>query len=442
MTMLGFAGLAREWRATARMLAVSFVVIVVTTTMVTGQELATSSKGEVTFARDVAPILQRHCQNCHRPGQIGPMSLLTYQDARPWARSIKQRVQTREMPPWFIDRDLGVQKFKNDVSLTEKDIATIVNWVDGGAPKGNLADMPPPREFEDIDRWHIGEPDLIVQMQGEHTVPADGSDWWGFYRADSQLPEDRYIKAVETKPSPGARNVVHHAATSLLWSEDSEEQRSFLNEYAVGKNGDIYPDNSGKLMKAGSEIEFNMHYHSVGEEAIDRTSVAFLFYPRGVIPKYVLQSRGVGYNEDLDIPAGAENVVHEGYYRLKEPARVTAFQAHLHNRGKAQCMEAIYPDMTVHSLSCIKNYQFGWHIVYVYDDDVAPLVPAGTILKVTSWHDNSSKNRFNPDPKNWVGYGHRSSDDMSFSWVSWYDLSEQEYEEQVQERNRTKTDLD
>ena len=439
MAMLGFV---RGWRAAARMLTVAFVVVMVSTTTVIGEEQAAPSArgGEVTFAKDVVPILQRSCQNCHRPGQIGPMSLLTYRDARPWARSIKQRVQTREMPPWFIDRDLGVQKFKNDVSLTEEEIATIVQWVDNGAPRGNPADMPPPREFDDMDRWHIGEPDLIVQMAVEHTVPADGSDWWGFFTAESQLAEDRYIKAVETKPSVGARNVVHHAATSLLWNDGSEEQRSFLNEYAVGKNGDIYPDNSGKLMKAGSDIQFNMHYHAVGEEATDRTSVALLFYPKGVIPKHVLHSRGVGYNEDLDIPAGAENVVHEGYYKLADAARVTAFQAHLHNRGKAQCMEAIYPDMVVQTLSCIKNYQFGWHIVYVYEDDVAPLVPAGTILKITSWHDNSSKNRFNPDPKNWVGYGHRSSDDMSFSWVSWYDLTEQEYEEQLQERNRTRTD--
>ena len=165
MTMLGFV---RGWRAAARMLTVAFIVVMVSTTAVIGEEQAAPSArgGEVTFAKDVAPILQRNCQNCHRPGQIGPMSLLTYRDARPWARSIKQRVQTREMPPWFIDRDLGVQKFKNDVSLTEEEIATIVQWVDNGAPRGNPADMPPPREFDDMDRWHIGEPDLIVSDAG------------------------------------------------------------------------------------------------------------------------------------------------------------------------------------------------------------------------------------------------------------------------------------
>src|SRR4029450_8887212 len=164
----------------------------------------------VTFAKDVAPILQRACQGCHRPGQMAPMSLLTYQDVRPWARAIKQRVVDREMPPWGIDPHVGLQRFKNDPSLREDEIATIVKWVDAGAPMGSAADMPKPREFDDSERWHIGKPDLIVTSP-KHTVPSEAADWWGSYFVPSGLTEDRYIKAIETKA--GKPDVVQHLLT-------------------------------------------------------------------------------------------------------------------------------------------------------------------------------------------------------------------------------------
>src|SRR5687768_2151235 len=165
---------------------------------------------QVTFSKDVAPILQRSCQKCHRPGSMAPMSLLTYEDARPWARTIKTQVTKREMPPWYIDRTVGVRKFDNDPSLSDAEISTIAQWVDGGALRGNPADMPAPVQFEDADIWHIGKPDLVVKSKA-HTVPATGSDWWGDYTVDTGLTEDRYLKAVETKPGKGAKQVVHHA---------------------------------------------------------------------------------------------------------------------------------------------------------------------------------------------------------------------------------------
>ncbi len=211
---------------------------------------AIPASAAVTFTKDVAPILQAHCQVCHRPDNIAPMSLLTYQDARPWAKSIKQQVVQRNMPPWFIDPHVGIRKFKDDPSLSERDIATISAWVDAGAPMGNLADMPPPRQFEDADKWHIGKPDLIVSMPVAYTVKPAASDWWGNFIADSGLTEDRYIKAVETKPTRDGIKIVHHAVTSLVY-DDGQPGGGTLNEYAVGKNGDIYPDGSGKLMKAG-----------------------------------------------------------------------------------------------------------------------------------------------------------------------------------------------
>jgi hypothetical protein len=388
----------------------------------------------VTFTKDVAPILQKHCQVCHRPDNIAPMSLLTYQDVRPWAKSIKQQVVQHNMPPWFIDPHVGVRKFKDDPSLSEQEIATIAAWADAGAPMGNPADMPPPRQFEDADKWHIGKPDLIVSMPVAYTVKPASSDWWGNFIADSGLAEDRYIKAVETKPTPTGIKVVHHAVTSLAY-DDGSGGGGTLNEYAVGKNGDIYPDDSGKLMKAGARIRFNMHYHAIGQPVTDRTQVAFVFYPKGYTPKHVINTVLSPNNDDLDIPAGADNVRSDAYFKLERPARLTGYQPHMHNRGKAQCLEAIYPNMTVEQISCVNRYNFGWQIAYNYADDVTPLLPAGTIMHTITWHDNSTKNPFNPDARNWVGFGNRTTDDMSRAWLNFYYLSDEEFKAEVEARN-------
>ncbi|HTD44343.1 MAG TPA: hypothetical protein VK687_09190, partial [Bryobacteraceae bacterium] len=173
--------------------------------------IAVSAQAQVTFTKDVAAILQKRCQVCHRPDTFAPMSLLTYEQARPWARAIKQKILAREMPPWYIDKNVGIRNFSNDVSLSDQEIATIVQWVDSGAPQGNPADMPPPRKFDDSDQWHI-RPDLIVQLPKDVIVPAQAADRWIDVLADTGLTEDRYIKGVEIKPTKGFR-AVHHAST-------------------------------------------------------------------------------------------------------------------------------------------------------------------------------------------------------------------------------------
>ena len=388
--------------------------------------------GAVTFTKDVAPILQKACQNCHRPGSIAPMSLLTYEDARPWARSIKDRVERRSMPPWHVDRTVGIRKFKDDPSLSDKEIATIVSWIDAGAPKGNPADMPAPKPFDDSDRWHIGKPDLIVEMPRAFEVKPEAADWWGNFIADSGLTEDRYIKAVEAKPSASAIRVVHHAVETLEY-EDGTPSGGTLVEYAVGKNGDIFPDGSGKLMKAGARIRFNMHYHAIGSPVLDRTSVGIVFYPKGVVPKHVMTTILSPNQDDLDIPAGADNVRSDAYYKFDRNARLVGFMPHMHNRGKRQCIEAIYPNMRIEQFNCV-NYDFQWQIVYNYADDVAPLLPAGTIIHVISWHDNSVANKYNPDPRNWVGFGNRTTDDMSRHWLTYYTMSDEEFKAEQAER--------
>jgi hypothetical protein len=400
---------------------------------------------DATFSKDVAPILQRACQNCHRPGSIAPMSLLSYQDARPWAKSIKEKVVLRVMPPWHIDRNVGITKFKDDPSLTEAEIATISNWVDRGAPEGNPAEMPPPRQFSDLDKWHIGKPDLIVSMPRPYKLRAHGQDEYYDVDVDPHFTEDMYVKAVETKPDTGFK-VVHHADTNLVEDPEEDPVGLFLNEYAVGKNADLFPENSGRLIKAGSKIHFNLHLHPDGEETPVSISLGLKLFPKDAPPKYVAFTQHMGDVADLDIPAG-QVVRSDGYFRLPKPAVLSAFQPHFHTRGKAQCMEAIYPDVRADSarpgpaktetLSCVSNYQFGWSLTYPYAEDVEPLLPAGTVIHITTWHDNTDHNPHNPNPKNWVGYGQRTIDEMSFAWVSLYYLDDADYQQRLQARRTT-----
>jgi hypothetical protein len=404
-----------------------------------------------TFTKDVAPILQRSCVTCHRPGQSAPMSLQTYEEVRPWARAIKTRVTAREMPPWHIDRNVGIQEFKNNLSLPDKDIATIAAWVDAGAPRGNPADMPPQRQFADGSEWAIGKPDLVVQFP-KYRVPASGPDLFPTITAATGLTEDRYIKAIETRPVDApSRRVVHHAITTMIMPANDDTPvnpdlpdsgAQFIVEYASGKAPEIYPENSGVLLKAGSSLNLANHLHSVGEEVNSQVEVGFLLYPKGVVPKYIRYSTHHGdpapnAYDSLDIPAGAVARV-DGYTLHTKPGKLIAWQPHMHIRGKYQCLELIYPSnpsniMRRETINCA-NWDYNWHSVYNYQDHAAPLVPAGTIIHIISWHDNSTANRHNPDPQNWVGYGDRTIDEMGFSWIGWIDLTPEEYEKELAER--------
>lgn len=399
--------------------------------------LVASAQGQVTFTKDVAPILEARCQSCHRPNTFAPMSLLTYEDVRPWAKSIKQKVVAREMPPWYIDRNVGVRHFKNDVSLTDQQIATIVQWVDNGAPKGDAKDMPPPRKFDDSDQWHM-QPDLIVTLPKDQIVPAKAADQWIDVLVDPHLTEDRYIQGIEVKPVKGFR-AVHHVTTSMKHDDDADDgdnvQGTFLNEYALGKNADMFPDGAGRLIKAGTKINFNLHLHAIGQDTAANVALGLKFYPKNYTPHYAETTEKIGDPKDLDIPANEDNVRFDAYNTLTKPARLLSFQPHMHNRGKASCMEAIYPSgHKVEMLSCVSRYQFAWHLVYLYADDDQPLLPAGTVLHLTSWYDNSTGNKYNPDSDNTITYGQRTIDEMGGAWVSYYNLTDEEYKQQLAAR--------
>jgi hypothetical protein len=363
------------------------------------------------------------------------------------------------MPPWYVDRRIGIQDFKDDPSLSDEEIATIAAWVDAGSPRGNPADAPPPLEFLDPNEWRIGEPDLVVSMPEPYLLPAEGPDVFPNILADPGLTVDRYIQAVEVKPDANSLEVLHHAITTMTEYDEDLAKGNFLNEYAVGKNGDIFDDNTGRLIKAGTQIRFGLHLHPYGEEIPVMVHVGMKLYPEGYVPKYQLVSQHMGDDDDLLIPAGQRNVRTDGYTMLTRPAVVTAFQPHLHTRGQAQCIEAIIPQtdeegnvllqapghspaplMRQVTLNCVPQWRFNWHLVYNYAEDAAPVLPPGTVIHISTWHDNSETLRVNPDPRNNVVYGQRTIDEMSFAWVSYYYIDEEEYKARVAARSARNTD--
>ena len=392
----------------------------------------TSSENGVTFTKDVAPIVQQHCQECHRPNGIAPMPLLSYQDARPWAKAMKQRVASHMMPPWFIDPGVGITDFKNFGGLSEDEIATIVNWADAGAPQGNPSDMPPPVKFDD-DKWRIGTPQLVAGMSQDFMVKANVPDKWWNVVVDPGIKEDRYIKAVEIRPIKGGR-VIHHMGTNLIYPDGTTAvmQSKFAN---------IFEEGSGRLMKAGTKVDFGLHLHAYREDTAVNVQIGFIFYPKGYVPNYVVLTELIGDDHNLDLPPNTDNIRYDSYKMLSKPTRILAYAPHMHTRAKAQCLEAILPEKSeqrdgnkVEVLNCINNFDFNWMLAYEYATDAQPLLPAGTVLHLINWYNNTASDRLNNDPDNWIGYGQRSIDDMAMAWMTYYNLSEQDFQQQVTER--------
>ena len=407
---------------------------------------AAAAQQQATFTKDVAPILQEHCQVCHHVGTVAPMSLVTYQEARPWSRAIRQKVLAREMPPWFIDKNVGIQQFNNDLSLTDQEIATIVKWVDDGAPQGNPADMPASREFPDEQAWQIGKPDLIVTLPQDLIVKAHGPDLWPDITIDPSLTEDRYIQAIQIIPIKGYQNI-HHIRTSMVKPGDSSlhggaidgnvelemtQQGVFLDEYAIGKTADVFKEGAGRLITAGTKINFEFHLHSSGTEAPVNVRLGLKFYPKGYTPQHTVTSMTMGSNV-VDLRPHEADVRTDGYLRLVKPTRLLSWQPHMHLRGKAECLEAIYPNGKTEMINCAR-FVFNWMDNYVYADDAAPLLPAGTMLHTIMWHDNSDSSRSNPDPDAQIVGGLRTVDEMSSAWLSYYYMSEEDFKRESEAR--------
>jgi hypothetical protein len=430
----------------------SLILVGLALPVVAGSALrAAPEEGPVTFARDVAPILQKKCESCHRPDSLAPMSLVTYEEVRPWAKAIRARVASRQMPPWHIDRTVGIQRFANDRSLTDEQIDTLVRWVDAGAPLGDPKDLPPPVRWPTANTWEFagrfGPPDLVVTSP-PYTVPARAQDAWYKPTVATGLTEPRWVRAIEIRPSSvKGRKVTHHALALLQQDDGFDNLRTsgtnadgtpgLFMEWAVGKQGELMRPNTGKLMMPGAKILFDIHYHAVGEAITDSVDLGIYFYPKGQEPKH-RQVLGAfqaitGGRERLDIAPNSV-AVHQGFHVMRQAGRIENFQPHMHLRGKAMSMEAILPNGTVQMLSHVNDFQFNWHLNYVYADDAAPLLPKGTVLRFTAWHDNTASNRSNPDPTQWVGYGQRTVDEMLHAWVNVTYMSDDDYQGEVERR--------
>ena len=414
----------------------------------------------VTFSKDVAPIFQAKCQECHQPNSIGPMSLITYQEARPWARAIKERVATRQMPPWHIDRGVGVQKFKNDMSLSDEQVDTIVRWVDAGSPQGDPKDMPPPKPVVTDNQWQgvrdgFGPPDLVVKSS-EYTMAAEHQDVWYRPMSDIPLTEPRWVKMVEIRPTNlKARRIIHHSIAYLVLNNDPEavntgtangpdrfggddlvNRRPQLMEWAIGKGYDLFRPGTGKLLVPGEKISWDQHIHAVGEEVTGGSEIGIWLYKKGEEPKkrsYLIGFTGIDRSKMLDIPPNSMAMT-EGFTVLKENALIENFQPHFHLRGKSMQVEAILPDGAKQMISYVGNFNFNWMTNYIYDDDAAPLLPKGTVIHVSAWYDNTKANKNNPDSDQWVGYGDRTVDEMAHAWMNVVYFNDAEYKALQAER--------
>ena len=418
---------------------------------VAAQDPPSAQAGAVTFAKDVAPILQEKCQVCHQPNSIGPMPLVTYDDAKSFARSIRTRVAARLMPPWHIDRTIGIRDFQNDRSLSDAQIDTIVRWVDAGAPMGDPKDLPPPKTFPDPTGWQLAEefgpPDLVIKSP-PYTLAARTQDKWFRPTSETGLTEPRWVRAIEIKPSyPDGRRIVHHVLTTLLQEEDGvtglahsahdvQTNAGLFMEWAVGKVGEVFPADAGKLMLPGSRIRWEIHMFAIGREVKDnQVELGIYFYPKNVVPKNrtVLRMFNVSPGSELDIPPN-QVAMTQNHYVMQAPARLENFQPHMHMRGKAMSLEAVYPDGRKEVLSAVNNFQWNWHVNYIYADHAKPLLPKGTVLVFTAWHDNTAANRSNPDPRQWVGWGDRTVDEMAHAWVDVTYLDQPDFDRLVAER--------
>lgn len=408
------------------------------------------SQESPTYAKDIAPILQEKCQTCHNPDGIGPMSFMSYEEVRPWAPIIKDRTTERIMPPWHIDKTVGIQQFKNDASLTDEQIQLIANWADAGAPKGDPADLPEPRTFPAGGAWalesQLGPPDLIVKSK-PYDVVANGQDqWWEPEGEFPGLDQTRFLKAAEFKPAyPLGKKVVHHGHATLV-TEDGEY--ASLARYGVGKSWETYPEEIGVRIPASGKVQWSLHYFPIGEEVGDDVvEVGLWFYPTDHTPELISRGEELfrvdneNYKRGQDIVIAPHSYqVLQGAHRLDSPAIIHSFRPHLHMRGKVMSMEAIYPDGRRETLNQVNKYDHNWQIAYQYTDESKPILPAGTILQFTSVFDNTANNPINPDPEQWVVFGRRGVDEMSHAWIGITHINEEQYERVVAERRaREKT---
>jgi len=434
-----------DWKSVVgTVLATAAAVAIAMPAPVAAQEAAV----EVTFSRDIAPILQRSCQQCHRPGGVAPMPLVTFEDAQPYAMAMMRRTGIRDrqgtMPPWYVEKDIGIQQFKDDPSLNDEEVASIASWARNGAPEGNPGDMPTALVFEDAVGWRLGEPDLIVRTP-EVVVEGDAPDWWGALEGVEipELTEDRYVASVEIREindvkdnggldreTVGGLYVFHH----MLFSTRAPGAGSTTwPVHEVGRNPDIFDVDSGQLLRAGSTlVPSSIHMHSNGVDTRAHLEVGFKFHPVGYEPKYRSAPYIVANGSDIDIKPEERNQELHAYTVLQQHTKIVTFEPHLHAPGERMCLEAIW-GFNVETLSCT-GYDHNWVRGYAFADNYQPLLPKGTILHIIGYMDNTAANRNIPDARNWQGAGNRSVANMFIDLGMKLALTDEQFVEEMAKR--------
>ena len=387
----------------------------------------------VTFHRDVLPILQKRCQECHRPGEIGPMSLLTYRDARPWAKAMKDAVLPRKMPPWFADPKVG--KFRNDSTLAPAEITAIAAWADSGAMEGDPQHAPPPRDF--FEGWRIGRPELVVEMPEAYQVPASGTVEYTYVIVPSGFTADRWIERAEIRP--GNRAVMHHSSVWIRpqasrWLHGYPLGRAFvpaeqtrrdparllastfagitpLDEalvgYAPGRPPVRLLPGQASLVPAHADFVFQLHYTPNGKPATDRSRLGLIFASRPPLERVF---RGGISNDALVIPPGAANHPVSGAMTVNADCKLISLRPHMHLRGKSMEFRAVYPSGEKELLLRVPRYSFNWQFDYVFEHP--KLLPKGARIEVVGVFDNSPNNPSNPDPQAEVRWGDQTWEEM------------------------------
>lgn len=369
---------------------------------------ATKETNPVTFSKDIAPLFYKHCAECHRAGEIGPMSLMTYKEVRPWARAIREKVLTREMPPWHADPQYGA--FSNDRRLSQPDINTIVAWVDQGAPEGNPQDLPPAPPF--IAGWNIGQPDMIFYLPKKYPVPATGVIDYQYFTVPTHFKEDRWVQAAEIRPDQ--RAVVHHIIVFVQTGDKAKaEGQRLLVGYAPGEQPAILPKGLARKIPAGASLLFQVHYTPNGTATEDRSYVGLIFAKEP--PKKQLLTRPI-MNQDFVIPPGDPNYTVESSYTFKADAHIHSLMPHMHWRGKDFQFRVTYPDGTSKIILSVPKYSFAWQSIYNLKEPVP--APKGTRVDCLAHFDNSKKNKYNPDPTKEVRWGDQTWEEMMIGWTS------------------------
>ena len=440
------------WTAAAVALVATFAL----QSEVNAQATFASSQdnADVTYAADVAIIIQNNCQVCHRAGGIGPMELITYEDVQRYAPLIKIKVRDRLMPPYYYDTDIGIQELQHDWRLSQEDINTVVAWVDQGAPLGDPADMPPPADLRATDDWSLaaefGPPDLLAPSS-PIDIPAEGLDVW--YRPIVEIQglpenEERCIKALQVKPRGDAVTVVHHANSTFQLLQDDGSFRGTgarATEYAMGKLGEIIPDGVCRRIPAGSHVRWDIHMYPGGLGAtaanavIEANVVELGIWLHPADYEYEYRQDLVSYNfmegqRELLLPPNS-GFMTQGFRSWDHPVRIDSFQPHGHLRLRSASLEVFYPKTgRTEIIGMVSNWSATWHQSHIFEDQVAPLIPTGAVVIMKQWFDNTSANPNNPDPDQWVDYGQRTADEMSHFWMAVSHLDEEGYEKIVEER--------